>query len=442
MYLRSIEINNLKLMRSLRLDLTQEDGSPRPWTVLLAENGMCKTAILQAIALAASGPERANQLAEVTSFPDKRLEQPRVQIQAEFTDAATHHDDARTLHSTLSIEPGWSTFQGRSRWGDSADDAEDPLVQLRSTNAPGWFAMGLGVRRSLPKPLSSPRPDVPSLDRMTSLFDRGGIIGTDFIEHLRRRDDDRPPHTPKLQKVFVDLLAQALLGEPGLLPHIAAIERRGQGGIDDASRLIESHRFSLQSGGASPLKLPATWLSHGYQSTIAWVADLIGHALWDAGRPLSLDELRGLVLIDELDLHLHPTWQLHLIDTLRRTFKNIQFVVSTHSPMLLSGFRRHEIVLLQRTAEGHIEATQPQSSPALMTGSQLFEAFFGIHGLHPTELSRALTRYNFVASDPGRSDAEDAEVARLRALLQAAGEDPGWDPVPIEPDLQTPTEEA
>jgi recombinational DNA repair ATPase RecF len=70
MYIRTLHVKDVKLLRDLRIDFTRDD-KPRMWTVLVGENGLCKTTILQSIALAASGPDRANQLAEVVRWtPD------------------------------------------------------------------------------------------------------------------------------------------------------------------------------------------------------------------------------------------------------------------------------------------------------------------------------------------------------------------------------------
>src|SRR5258708_5614596 len=118
MYLRQLKIQNLKLIREMKLDFLRGD-QPRLWTVLVGENGLCKTTILQAIALAASGADRANQLAEIASLPDRRLSKPRVVIQAEFSFGSQYHA-VRTypgltdqpanvphLKTDLCLPPGW-----------------------------------------------------------------------------------------------------------------------------------------------------------------------------------------------------------------------------------------------------------------------------------------------------------------------------------------------
>ena len=89
---------------------------------------------------------------------------------------------------------------------------------------------------------------------------------------------------------------------------------------------------------------------------------------------------RGLVLIDELDLYLHPLWQVGLVRALKATFPRVQFIVTTHSPMLLPGLERDEIIhlklddagnqLLTRESHGHCQRKKSPST-AIETGIEL-----------------------------------------------------------------------
>ncbi len=192
---------------------------------------------------------------------------------------------------------------------------------------------------------------------------------------------------------------------------------------------MEKHRFGLKLGGQT-VQLPATWLSQGYQSTIAWIADIIGQFFWEAGGPVPLDEMEGLVLIDEIDLHLHPKWQLRLIPTLKRVFPRLQFIVTTHSPMVLPGLKREEVVLLKMDEQGNVIAEQSPEEPALLTGSEIYRTFFGIDRLYPVQLGEDLRRYGFLIANPLRDDAEEQEMHELQQRLADAGVDPGWEAVP------------
>ena len=141
--------------------------------------------------------------------------------------------------------------------------------------------------------------------------------------------------------------------------------------------------------------------------------------------------MEGLVLIDELDLHLHPAWQVGLISALKRTLPRMQFVVTTHSPMLLSGLEHDEIIVLDQDPEtGDIVKRTYEQSPKLQTSGGLLERYFGVDELDPTQLTAQFQRFGFLANNPYRSDAEDQEMHRLLDALAEAGVAPEWSPVP------------
>lgn len=429
MYLVYLDIYGLKLLSDFHLSCANDDGSPRMWTVLVGENGLCKTTILQAIAMAASGYVRANQLADVPSLPDRRKPDEPAAITTRFSFGLLKHavrdypglkvrpESPPLLFSDLRVLPGHSVITGSSIFDQPATPVA-PLAEARARNLPHWFVAGYGTSRLLPRPLGSEQSDDPILSRLNPLFDKGRLIGTGFADLLEDPSE------------FARTLHAALI-DSQLLPHATDVEMRGRGSTKSAADLVEKHRFGLKLGGQT-LQLPATWLSQGYQSTIAWIADLIGQFFWEAGGPVPLEEMEGLVLIDEIDLHLHPKWQLRLIPTLKRVFPRLQFIVTTHSPMVLPGLKREEVVLLRMDEGGNVVAEQSPEEPALLTGSEIYRTFFGIDRLYPAQLGEDLRRYGFLIANPLRSDEEEQEMRELQQRLAEAGVDPGWEPVPRE----------
>ena len=126
MYVEEISIQSVKLLRDVRLSFLAHDGSLRMWTMLVGDNGLCKTTLLQSIALAAAGTTRANQLANVPSFPDRRQGSPTAEIRGTFrvgtrldgpqgvrqTDAT--RPAARRVESQLAVAPPAQVFHGGS----------------------------------------------------------------------------------------------------------------------------------------------------------------------------------------------------------------------------------------------------------------------------------------------------------------------------------------
>ena len=178
------------------------------------------------------------------------------------------------------------------------------------------------------------------------------------------------------------------------------------------------------------IRVPATWLSQGYQSVIAWLADVVGQIFLEAGEAVPAAEMEGVVLVDEIDLHLHPTWQVQLVPALKKVFPRLQFIATTHSPMVLPALTAEEVFILSRDDDGSVVATQSRQSPALLTGTEILESFFSLPGLYPTELAAKVQSYGRLANDPTRSAADDTVIASLRVELASAGVEFDWEPVP------------
>jgi predicted ATP-binding protein involved in virulence len=102
-------------------------------------------------------------------------------------------------------------------------------------------------------------------------------------------------------------------------------------------------------------------LSDGEKCLLAMVGDLARRlAIANPGLPDPLQG-SGVVLIDEIELHLHPKWQREIIPALTRTFRNCQFIVTTHSPQVISQVKPEGIYILESTSDGII-ARRPESS--------------------------------------------------------------------------------
>ncbi|KRS21719.1 hypothetical protein AAY72_06900 [Alishewanella sp. WH16-1] len=112
-------------------------------------------------------------------------------------------------------------------------------------------------------------------------------------------------------------------------------------------------------------------LSDGEQSLLALVAD-ISRRLAIANPALD-NPLAGyaVVLVDEIDLHLHPAWQRQIVGLFEKTFPNTQFIFTTHSPQILSHVKPDAIWLFQRNDKGEVEPYQPDTSFGMDSSSIL-----------------------------------------------------------------------
>ena len=376
MYLTRLRLKNIKLLAESELNFLDPDGKPRMWTVLLGDNGLCKSTILQCIAISAAGPKLGSALTRDASTLH------RVGLREEATVKATF---------VPSSESGWKTGPARRdqlhlAWQVSSErsdvvaepgsrPAAEILDDVRASKkgVEGWFVAGYGVGRFLPRPGEVSLPPDPRFDRLEGLFEKHHkMLGTDFFGALQR-DDSRQA------LAFSKALQAVLLSEKDgqkLFPMLSHLELRGQGGVKKLKHLLESRRMVLDLAGTE-LRLPATALSDGYQSMLAWIADLLGHAFLEHGATAQPKDMRGIVLLDEIDLHLHPHWQRRIVPLLRHVFPHVQFIVTTHSPLVVAGVEAHEIIRLRLEGE-HVVADQDEPEPGLRTASQLLSTFFDV----------------------------------------------------------------
>ena len=95
--------------------------------------------------------------------------------------------------------------------------------------------------------------------------------------------------------------------------------------------------------------LPISDLSAGFQSLIWMVFDIAYRmAVLNPDKKEKIALTRGIVLIDELDMHLHPKWQWRVIDSLREVFPNVQFIATTHAPILFASAKNVWIIDIEK----------------------------------------------------------------------------------------------
>ena len=92
--------------------------------------------------------------------------------------------------------------------------------------------------------------------------------------------------------------------------------------------------------------LPVSCLSAGYQSVLWMIMDIAYRLATLNPDKNNLMECKGVVLIDEVDMHLHPKWQWNVVKTLEKTFPNIQFIIATHSPIIISSCKAGNLILI------------------------------------------------------------------------------------------------
>ena len=216
-----------------------------------------------------------------------------------------------------------------------------------------------------------------------------------------------------------DLENEVRTGEPDFRdPQLRAVRRAVEGFLPGFAGLKVRRsplRMVVEKGGE---ELIVNQLSDGEKCTLAMAGDLarrMAIANPDAKDPLHSP---AVVLIDEVDLHLHPGWQRHIATALQETFPNCQYLLSTHSPQVVSHLDRQCVWILERTGSG-VSARRPVDSYG-QTASRILEDIMDVPA-RPQEVKDRLTKL-FLAIEQG--DLSQAK-AFLNNLRQEIGPDPG-----------------
>lgn len=121
------------------------------------------------------------------------------------------------------------------------------------------------------------------------------------------------------------------------------------------------------------LKLNILQLSQGEKSLLALLFDITRRMM--TLNPQHDDPLYspGIIVIDEIDLHLHPKWQRNIASSLQKIFPYCQFIVSTHSPQVISEIRHEQVIMLDKNSEGVVFGYKPEQSYGLTSNEILNE---------------------------------------------------------------------
>lgn len=169
--------------------------------------------------------------------------------------------------------------------------------------------------------------------------------------------------------------------------------------------------------------LPVSMLSDGIQIIIGLVGD-IAHRCVRLNPHLGANAARltsGIILIDEVDMHLHPAWQQQVLASLTEAFPLIQFIVTTHSPQVLSTVNRENIRMLIRDSDGNWSASQPDDEVKGMESSTALSEVMGVNPVPPVAEADWLRDYT-AQIETGTHDSEEG-MKRRNQLIQFYGKD-------------------
>jgi len=378
-HIKRIEFENIRGFTNFVLNLQSQDEL-RKKLVIIGRNGMGKSTILRALALALSPQSDATALLSSSQGSLITQGEKYGAIRIQVTDLV----DASSYNIVVNIEGEGNRF---------SLFREVDLGRKRLN----FFVCGYGAGRSLTGVTSDKQ--YRQIESVGSLFDYERRLLNSEIT-LRRLYDFEG------QKIFKPALS----------------------GIKRLLELSDEHDIEFQMGGGVQLSgpgfgksIPLDAWADGYRLTFNWVIDLYGRAM-QAGAISEDGGIRGVLLVDEIEQHLHPSMQSDLINQLHEVFPELQIFATTHSPLTALGVGRENIVSLQREAEtNRIRFVNvPQLSGYSAEDVLVEEALFGTDP-YPKSTQDDLTRYRqLVQKTP--EELSGGETQELNQLLSKLGE--------------------
>lgn len=323
MYIKKILIQNVKAIEKFEMSFAPRTEAG--WHVLIGDNGSGKSTISQAIAL---GLVREHGAISMSNFEDFSAWLP-----SKSTSPEEH-----SIAVTVVRDNDWDkpTYQGKSTVKSTVilEKTETNGINIRSKLNPknsfdlsGWFSAAYGPFRRLQGGSSLYSHILYSKPRVAahlSIFrvDMALTHIGDWLKDLAL-DAKKEGKSRKILQGIVDFVNHSKL-----LPENAVLTNE-----------VTSQGICFKDQKGAVLQLDQ--MSDGYRSVLSCILDILRHALkiYKVSTVFPNDKTEnmrfpGVVIIDEIDVHLHPTWQIRIGQWFTRVFPNIQFIVTTHSPLI------------------------------------------------------------------------------------------------------------
>ena len=390
MFLKRLRIEDVRSIADLELSLVDDSGEIRKWTLLLGENGTGKSTVLRCIALLLCGRDALPELLRPDPSAWVRAPRSTARITGLIT---TAQGGEREI--ALELRRG----EGISRTLDRNASSLASLENDSGREAEGRFVAGYGASRRLGRAgIGTYEPGTGHVGPVRTLFDVDAAL-------------------MPLASWAMDLEYSRGEGALDLIRSTLSTLLR-----DVTFRHIDKNRKSMVFDTPDgPVSLAD--LSDGYQNVAAWVGDLLfrtTNALDDYSNPLAA---QGLLLLDEIDLHLHVKWQRRLRTFLEEKLPNLQIVATTHSPMTAQQAGPGEIFVLSRPSSKEPPALRGyEGDPRQLGLHQIIEPFFGVDTVESECLATLKDEYRRLAAKKRISASDESRLEDLRAQLADAPE--------------------
>ncbi len=346
MYLQHINLKNYKAIETLQLDFKKGIN------LLIGDNGTGKTSVLEGIAVALSG-----MFVSVPGVSTKNIVKDDVRVIVNsLGDASTSIEYCEPIEVGCILKNGETEYS----WNRIREELASTHTKIDNREVCNWM-----------KKITNQKESVLPLISFQSAARVWRIKRGDFGTELKKKLDDRrcgyigcldsSMDVKSIQQWCLKQEVMALnkgksIYEYEFFKSIISNFMKEINELDEIPQLYYSPQFSELIYKDSNVEMAISKLSAGYQSLLWMIMDLAYRVCLLNPELKSKTQIEGIVLIDEIDMHLHPKWQWNIIKALSSTFENVQFIIATHSPIVMSSAKEANIILLN-------EKKQPEYLP-------------------------------------------------------------------------------
>ena len=393
-YMSRVVLRNVRCFKDINLRFSSA-SSPVPWTMVLGDNSTGKTTLLRCIAIGLCDESSAAGLLKESYEGLIRRKAKTAEISIYLLDKKGNSFE---IHTTITRRSkGKSVFEQLNQ------------ITKPAGNAFPWgeiFVAGYGASRG-----TSGTGDIAGyypINATYNLFNYGeGLQNPELI--LRRTRTYRKP-AYRLLEQFLKLESGAVSLKPKQGLHVSGNWGKG---------------------------MPLRDLADGYKSSILWFTDLIGWIVdYTGGRSnYDLSTTQGIVLVDELEQHLHPSWQRTVVASLRETLPNIQFITTTHSeliarsvgsPKQLQTVSDDQLVLCYSDSISKaVKVKQINTIERLDSVQALRSEAFSIPTVDTPDIQKFMEQYDKLLSETDLTESQRIELSVLKKYFSSYDFVPG-----------------
>jgi predicted ATP-binding protein involved in virulence len=406
LYLKNLEIQNVRCFgKKQRVDFTGSDGKISQWTVILGDNGTGKTSILRSIVSLLPSPQ---------SFLSKR------------SPLETEYD--------ISINNGW-----RNAWDLKHKMGEmESILSLVTVECEKPFANEFDFEFPLSYTLNHKKSHSDNYNLATTKYDTKVLSPVYcFAYGANRKMAEKSLSDESFSNTSETLFKDdALLQNSSeyflRLDYETAKSKKGNAeknrvkdlllkvlpnGVQDID-VVKSGRLQREV----QVKTDFGWvklneLSLGYKTTIAWLIDFATKMIYYHEKSENPFDQPAILIIDEIDLHMHPAWQREIIENLTKTFTKTQFIVTAHSPLIAQAALDSNLVLLKKSKDEIRVINEPNIVKSWRIDQVLTSDLFGLKDSRNKRVEKVLARRRNLLLKDELNKSEKAELKELESKI-------------------------